>query len=151
MLEFREFTGAVEVISANAAMAAAHHDELAAEFHGHTFDPDLERYQRLEAAGALVCVGAFQDGELIGYSFNALSTHTHYRTVLVAHNDLLYLQPEHRRGAVGLHLMRATRDALQARGVRHLLWYAKPETSLDRLLQRTGKQVHEIMYSEDLQ
>jgi predicted GNAT superfamily acetyltransferase len=148
--EIREFTGVVGVIQANGALAHAHHDELAASFHAHEFDPDLPRYQRLEDLGVLVCLGAYDGDDLVGYSFNVLSTHSHYQTVLCAHNDLLYLKPEYRTGANGLLLMRATRDALKARGVSHVLWYAKPDTALDKLLARTGQRVHEIMYSEAL-
>lgn len=149
--EIREFTGVVGVIQANGALAHAHHDELSASFHGHEFDPDLDRYQRLEDLGVLVCLGAYDGDELVGYSFNVLSTHSHYRTVLCAHNDLLYLKLQHRTGHNGLALMRATRDALKARGVSHVLWYAKPDTALDKLLRTTKCHVHEIMFSEALQ
>lgn len=149
--EIREFTGVVEVILTHGAMAHAHHDELSASFHGHPFDPDLERYQRLEDLGVLVCLGAWDGDKLVGYSFNVLSTHSHYRTVLCAHNDLLYLEPDYRKGTHGLQLMRATREALKARGVSHVLWYAKPNTVLDKLLRTTECHVHEIMFSEALQ
>lgn len=149
--EIREFQGVAEAMVANAALARAHHDELAAAFHGFPFDPDLERYQRLEQAGLLVLIGAFDDGQLVGYSINSVSPNLDYQTVLCSHCHLLYLAPPYREGRNGLALMDATRAALMARGAKFVMWYAKPDTSLDKLLAHRAVNLHEKMYSEVLQ
>ncbi len=148
--EIREFTGVVEVIQANGALAHAHRHEFAAEFEGREWNPDLVRYQLLEDAGLIVAVGAYDGNELVGYSINVLSVHMHYQLPM-GRNDVLYLAPAYREGHNGIALMNATRAALQRRGAAYVLWSAKPDTPLYNLLEHGGATVLETVFHEALQ
>jgi predicted GNAT superfamily acetyltransferase len=145
--EIREVTAA-DILS-NVALVRAHHEELAAAFSGHAVNPDVERYARLTEQGALLCLGAFVDGEMVGYTTSILSTHSHYAGLLCAFNDAIYMAPQH-RAEHGVALRRRTRDAMKARGAHHALWYAKPDTALALLLAAERCTLHEIMFHEGL-
>lgn len=113
-------------------------------------DPDEEQYDRLDAAGVLVKLGAFCDGELVGYSITIVTRHLHYRGLVYGQNDVLYVVPEHRKSRVGLSLIRKTEAACAARGARLVSWHAKEGTSLHALLPRLGYSVHETIFAREV-
>ena len=130
-------------------LLAAHREELTVYPEIMQLDPDVETYIKLEDAGRLMSLGVFDHDELIGYSVNIVARNLHYG-VLVCQNDVLYLTPEHRRGPLGLRLIRDTERHASGMGARVMIWHAKHGTALDGLLPRIGYQVQEIMYSRAL-
>ena len=111
--------------------------------------PDADTYSALESAGHLICLGAYSDGALVGYATAVVSGHLHYGAPY-AYSDLLYLDPEARKGPAGLMLMRALADAARERGAKWVAWAAKPGSNLDRLLGQSGHPIEDIIYREDL-
>ena len=92
-----------------------------------TLNPDLEKYERLDAGGHLLPVTARADGKLIGYFLWIIIAHPHYKHVQAAEEDLHFLSPEYRSGGrygrdrgYGFELLKAARDAAIARGARLL-------------------------------
>jgi predicted GNAT superfamily acetyltransferase len=112
--------------------------------------PDYERYSELEYQGGLVCLAAVAGGTIVGYSVNFLQPHLHYSELMCGYNDLIYVSPEYRASPLGIRLIKKTREALKQKGARLMLWHAKENTTLDKLLPRMGCKVQETIYSEEL-
>jgi GNAT superfamily N-acetyltransferase len=132
-----------------------HYAELATVPDIMLLKPDVERYQTLEAAGNLFAIGMFDihgdNGEtLVGYSVNIVCTNLHYGDLLMCQNDLLFVRKSHRRGMTGMRLITATERAAKERGVKMMLWHAKPGTTLDRMLPRLGYDPFETIHYQVL-
>ena len=132
-----------------------HYAELATVPDIMLLKPDVERYQTLEAAGNLFAIGMFDihgDGAetLVGYSVNIVCTNLHYGDLLMCQNDLLFVRKSHRRGMTGMRLITATERAAKDRGVKMMLWHAKPGTTLDRMLPRLGYEPFETIHYQVL-
>ncbi len=78
---------------------------------------DWDGYRQLETAGLEVCVAARRGGRLIGYAVYLVFPNLHYRGWIMGDSDVFYLEPEDRRGWVGINLFRAVHAALKAKGV----------------------------------
>lgn len=131
----------------------SHYDELCTD-KAMVLNPDWERYAAMLAAGNLVMVAAFDDdrpgfGNCVGYTFCFLSPHIHYKDTLVAWNDVLFLHKDYRTGSAGSRLMKATALACAQRGVKKLLWHAKPGTALDTIMAKR-RPLFEKVYAQDL-
>lgn len=148
MLEVREFSVS-EYIDRVVGLVRAHWLETESELAPGGPKPLVGIYLALEKAGSIIAFGAFEDGTMVGYSVAILGPHLHYG-MTYAHHDLLYVSPEHRRGMLGLKLIRATERAAKARGAAFSTWHAKPGGTLESILSRTGYQREEIVYKKDL-
>jgi GNAT superfamily N-acetyltransferase len=133
-----------------------HYAELATVPDIMLLKPDVERYQTLEAAGNLFAIGTHVDADgngaetLVGYSVNIVCTNLHYGDLLMCQNDLLFVRKSHRRGMTGMRLITATERAAKDRGVKMMLWHAKPGTTLDRMLPRLGYEPFETIHYQVL-
>ena len=112
--------------------------------------PDYNMYNMLEANGTLVCLGAYIDKLLVGYSVNMIKPHLHYSTLICGYNDLLFVDDDHRGSSLGLKLIKETKKELEKRGAKLMLWHAKENTTLAILLPKLGCKIQEIIYSEEL-
>ena len=127
-----------------------HYAELATVPDIMLLKPDVERYQTLEANNSIFAIGMFDKEELVGYSVNIVCTNLHYGDLLMCQNDLLFVRKSHRRGMTGMRLITATERAAKERGVKMMLWHAKPGTTLDRMLPRLGYGIQDVIYSQVL-
>lgn len=127
-----------------------HWHESARNKHLMVLKPDLPRYTAMEAAGCLLSLVAYDDDEVVGYSVNIISPHLHYADLICAHNDVLFVAKPKRESALGMKLIRDTERACKARGAHLMLWHAKENTTLSRILPRMGCNTQEIIYSKEL-
>jgi GNAT superfamily N-acetyltransferase len=110
-----------------------------------------DKYALLESQGMLLSLFAHaDDGSLVGYSVNILSQNMHSADTKVAQNDSLYLHPDHRKGMAGVRLMHETEAQAQLRGAQIMVWHAKEQSGLDRLLIKLGYGVLDVLYSKEL-
>jgi len=80
----------------------AHYKEIAWRQDKIVLEPDFNRYLRIEEAGQLVVHTArTEEGLLKGYAIWLITPHLHYKSVLTAVNDIVYLAPEERGGIGG--------------------------------------------------
>jgi GNAT superfamily N-acetyltransferase len=129
----------------------AHRNELATHPHLMRVLPGFGKYEALENAGMLlVLVARDKLGKIVGYSGNMVYPNMHYSELVMGHNDVLYVPPEHRGGTLGLRLIKQTEGAMRLRGVKLLLWHAKQHTKLDHMMPKLGYAVQDIMYSKEL-
>ena len=68
----------------------------------------------------------------------------------IAQNDILFVKKELRGGRLGLRLLKATEDYAKSEGCKLMLWHAKENTALAKLLPKLKYGVQEIMYSKEI-
>lgn len=149
MVEIRE-VDVEDLFGVADKLLAEHWDEVALNKHIMVLDPDIDAYLAMRDSGFLLCVAAYDKGELVGYSINILKHHPHYKQLTVVQNDLLFVTKAYRKSGVGVRLIRETESKAKKLGVQMVLWHAKQHSTLDQLLLSKGYQVQDIIYSKEL-
>jgi hypothetical protein len=116
----------------------AHYQELTLHKEVVKLNVDWEKYSLMEKRGMLMSIGVFEDSILVGYSVFILADHAHYKDMLVASNDVLFLREDKRKGSLGVRLVRESEARLHAKGVTKILWHCKYGTVLGKLLKHMG-------------
>lgn len=106
-------------------LAALHWEEVALNKDTIPLVPDWDKYRYLERAGVLKSICARRAGKLIGYDVFFVQPAMHYSTSLWAVNDILYLDPEERRGLAGARLVRQSEKMLRDLGVQKVIYHTK--------------------------
>jgi hypothetical protein len=128
----------------------AHYPDIALEV-------DVERYRTLELLDALRIYTARIDHgpadplTLIGYAVFFVSPNPHYRSSLQAVQDVLYLDPEQRKGAAGIGLIRFSEAELKREGVQVVYHHVKvAHPTLGVLLDHHGYTQVETVWAKRL-
>lgn len=111
---------------------------------------DVEKYEMLEELGMMFSLFAYADGKRVGYALNFLSPNMHYKDVPICSCDALFVSKEHRNSTLGLKLIKETIRIAREHGAKHMLWSAKPDTSLFKLLPRLGFNPQEVVFNKKL-
>ena len=127
-----------------------HYDEIARNKQVMKLKPNWPLYEALDRTGWLFVYIAMQDNVCIGYSMNVMMHHLHYADLRIAQNDILFVKKEFRGGRLGLRLLKATEDHARSEGCKLMLWHAKENTALAKLLPKLKYGVQEIMYSKEI-
>ena len=135
------YAGVLALVEANKPEAEAHIP--------HPITVDLPLYERLYDAGMLVCVGAYDGAQIVGYAIAGLSPSLHYG-VLVAQHLTLYITPQHRKPRLSLRMVDALTDACKARGAQMMTWHAKPGSAFARLLAARMK-LEDLVYLQEIE
>lgn len=99
-------------------------------------DPDLpldvnwRLYRLLEREGVLHAGYVLEDDTLVGYTVWFVEPPLHSQKKLWATNDEVYLDPERRKGRLGVWLIREAERYLKALGVDRITYWTKPEGRL---------------------
>lgn len=121
------------------ALHAEHWNETETHRHGQVeMNPDYDRVLDLEAQGRyFLVVVRHADGQLVANygSFLARSTHTQD---LISTEDTLFLSRAHRKGRLGIALIRYAEDALRAVNVAELHVSVKSVNNVGPMLERLG-------------
>jgi len=136
-------------------LAAEHWAEVALDKDAVPLSPDWPKYRWLEKAGILKSITARRAGRLIGYDVFFVQPTLHYSTSTWAVNDILYLDPEERRGMAGARLILESEKLLREMGVQKVLYHTKLHVHLghgkargmvgDLLLKLGYKHVENVM------
>ena len=127
-----------------------HYEEIARNKQVMKLKPNYHLYEALNSTGWLFIYVAMQDDVCIGYSMNIMMHHLHYADLRIAQNDILFVKKEFRGGRLGLRLLKATEDHARSEGCKLMLWHAKENTALAKLLPKLKYGVQEIMYSKEI-
>jgi hypothetical protein len=150
MITLIETDRVADVIDFTTALQTEHWDEIAKNKHLMVLAPDVEKYRAIENLGKLFAVLAYDGDEMVGYSVNIIDNNLHYRDLIQAQNDVLFVKPTHRAGRLFMRMRDATLKMAAARGARLMLWHAKERTPLAYMLPRLGCKVQDIIFSEEL-
>lgn len=113
-------------------MLALHWEEIEDHKDVSPFDPNWPAYVNLERLGQLKVGALRRGGEMIGYNIFFLYPPLHHRSTVWAISDVLYLDPEHRRGWAGVKLIKEAEAGLKAMGARVILYGVKEDRNLSR-------------------
>ena len=105
---------------------------------GFALDLNVPLYRRLWEAGALLCLAAFVEDEVVGYTTAVLSPHPFSTSVVMCTVDVLYVAPTHRRGSLPGRLMLEMDKLGKAKGATHVLRLTRAGTDLHKVLARRG-------------
>lgn len=126
-----------------------HWEEIAAD-KSIPLDPAKDQFQAMEDAGMLHCYTVRDIYTLIGYVCFVVTPGLHYKGSLQAHQDVLFLTPEYRRGRVGLKLLQYAEQRLAALGVEVAFHHVKRTNQVGRLLERLGYHLVDEVYAKRL-
>jgi GNAT superfamily N-acetyltransferase len=111
-----------------------HYREIALDQESIPLDPDWDRYLQMSLAGMLRVMTARsfdllpgyapseessrKFGIIVGYIFNLVGPHLHYRSTLFANLEMFWLDPAYRGGPFALRWFKANADMLKELGVK---------------------------------
>jgi GNAT superfamily N-acetyltransferase len=125
-------------------LLALHYDEVAQFKDLHVVKPNLARYRELEAEGRLFSLIALVDDITVGYSCNFLPGNMHYMDARPCENDVLFLHPNYRNAKLGIALINQTVAVARSKGAQLMIFHAKYDTAMDRLLEAMGYEILDI-------
>lgn len=118
-------------------------------------DMEWEKYLNLESMGKLRCYTVrsalneeFTESILQGYAFFLVDKHLHYKTTLVASQDILYIR-KHYRG-IGKNFLKWCDDQLKKEGVVTVTHHAKPWFNYGNLFEKLGYEKAETIWARRL-
>ena len=128
----------------------AHWEAIALNKYFIKLNPDWNRYEELERLGVLQVFTARHEGRLVGYFVMLVVPHLHYMDHLFAHNDIIYIDPEHRKGFAAMKLIKFAEEELKKMGVSVMMVNIKRHKPFDALLARMGYNHVENIYAKRL-
>ncbi|HXC62373.1 MAG TPA: GNAT family N-acetyltransferase [Nitrospiria bacterium] len=116
----------------------AHYQEIALDKNAQKLDPDWEEYERLEKLGRFWLMTARHRGMLVGYIVMLITKHLHYKSLVMAVEDIHYLSPEYRRGLLGYKLLAIADREMKKLGVKKCVFRTKFFKNHGKLFERLG-------------
>ncbi len=123
-----------------------HKDEVCV-YDDFEFGPNWELYKQMYESNVLHAYTARDDGVLIGYIVYTVGDNPHYKDVVQADQDVLYLDPDHRGFMLGTRLIKYGDVELAKLGVTLVVQHVKLAKDFSPILDRIGymktKTIHE--------
>jgi len=116
-----------------------------------TLDPDFGMYKKMHEVGALRIFTARIADVLVGYQIYFVSYHPHRRGSLEATQDVLYLDPEVRKGFVAIKFIRWCDETLARAGVKAIHHPIDADHNFGAILQRMGYRLTDLVFSKKLE
>lgn len=124
-----------------------HYEEVAQFKTVQKLDPDWDMYEAMERSGRLWVMTVRDHGTLVGYIVMIVSRALHYKTLLMASEDIHYLLPEYRKGLTGYRLIANAKRAMQEKGCKLMLMRCKAEKSHAALFERLDGELSDLVYA----
>jgi GNAT superfamily N-acetyltransferase len=126
-----------------------HYHEIAMYQDKIELDVDYDRYKLFEDLESLFTVIARDDNDnIIGYSVYIINTHLHYKSTLVAVNDIIFLDPAYRKGGLGKQMVDFCDAELKKRGVHLITLHMKTFAAFEELAVASGYDKAEYIYTK---
>ena len=100
--------------------------------------PQRDLYDRMESSGLMHSFGAFYGSEIVGFAMIIIFILPHYGKK-IANVESLFLSQSHRRGGAGKKLMEHIEAFAAERQCAGVLYNARAESNLERLLEAVPK------------
>jgi len=137
-----------EIVDELKPLLARHWSEIALHQDTIKLNVDWDAYFKLEDDGALFIYTARDDGILVGYFIVIAVSHLHYKDHVFAHNDVIFVAPEHRRKSTGARLIQFVEAQLKLSGVSVMMINTKRHQPFDDLLIKLQFSESETIYSK---
>ena len=115
-----------------------HYNELSVTGPEFSRLPDWDEYKRLEEANQFVMFTVRTDNKLVGYSWFFLKPHMHYKHMILATNDIVYLQKDFREGFAGIKLIKYSDSRLKELGAHKITWRIRRTNDISAIFYRMG-------------
>ena len=149
MYEIRE-ASVQQMLDSATELFKEHYEEIALNKQVMVLEPLGDKYLEAESQGSLLILAIYKSDELIGYSVNMMSFHLHYASLKVCYNDLLFVKASHRKGRAGFMLIKKTEEYAKQLQCKLMLWHAKPNTALEKLMPKLGYGYQDIIFSKEI-
>lgn len=114
-------------------------------------DPNWQVYQELQRMGFLnITTARTDEGELVGYVIYIIQPLLHYKKELGADGDIFWLSPDHRKGSVGIRLLKEAETNIKQLGCTYISNKTKLHKDVGRIFERLGYQAIERVYAKAL-
>jgi GNAT superfamily N-acetyltransferase len=125
-----------------------HWEEVAADKDEIALNPNWDTYLTLQQNGSLLVVTCRETNTniLVGYCFSLMFLHLHYQDTLCAENDLIFISPEHRKGLLGVKLIRESEKLLKEAGCKAVQMRVKFVKDFGKIVERLGYYPSETLY-----
>lgn len=116
-----------------------HWDETEVHRHNLQMNPDYARGLELEQQGRYLLLAAIHmdSGEMVG-NYGLYLTRSMHTQKLMATEDTLYILPEHRKGRLGVAMIRYAESVLRQLGVEELNVSVKLVNNVGPMIERMG-------------
>tara|TARA_R100000544_G_C2210291_1_gene51545 strand:+ start:412 stop:882 length:471 start_codon:yes stop_codon:yes gene_type:complete len=152
MIEYRQENTA-EAIDDLAELVFKHAAETDIYQEYFKLDPDFDQYKQFVEMGIYRVFTARDKGELIGYTCFYVGANPHYKSIVYATNDILYVLPAYRdsgKAEVIRSLFSLAEEELKQEGVEVITLNMKSHLPFEKLAEYMGYDKAEIMYSKYL-
>lgn len=112
------------------------YDELTLNKQVIKLNPDWVKYAQLEQDNKLIIFTVRHSDVLVGYSFFIVDTHLHYKDLVVANNDVLFIHRDYRQGMLGIKFLKFCDANLHH--VDKIVWHVKDSNDFKPILHRMG-------------
>lgn len=112
-------------------------------------NPNWDTYERLENAGALVCLAACKGNALVGFMGLLISDNPHYG-VRLAISESFFVAAAYRSTGAGLRLLRAAEDIAERERCTGMLVSSPDDGRLAEVLPRTGYRQSNVVFFKGL-
>lgn len=125
-----------------------HWEEVALNKDKIKLNPDWSFYETLHTTNQLGVYTARKEGVLIGYFVVVASAHPHYKDHTFARNDILFIDPDHRKGLLGYRFIKWVVSELTGIGISVVAINTKNHKDFGALLERMDFTKAEQIYTK---
>lgn len=105
---------------------------------GTVFEPDTDSYRSMYLDGNMVILTVREDGKMLGYLLMILRSSLQSKSIRIAGEEGLYLDPVARRGTIGIQMIKMMNQVLKSLGVEHVYYSSRPIREITPIFQRLG-------------
>lgn len=125
-----------------------HYQEIAT-YKDIPLEPDWDMYQKLEEMSILNIFSArLEDNTLVGYAIYLVRPHIHYKSCVIAQQDILFITKEHR--GQGMIFIMWCDEQLRKMGVNMTIQHMKASHNFGKMLERIGYDLMDLIYTRRL-
>ena len=135
-----------DLIEEMKALFYEHWQEIANYKDRFPLNPDFNRYRKMDELGLLHTSIAREEEKIIGYCIFFVMPHLHYQDCIYAVNDVVFVSKAHRKGTVGMRIIKFSVGELTKRGVHRMVMHIKVNHDFGRVLERIGFVKTETQY-----
>ncbi len=125
-----------------------HWDELTTAKDLMQLKPKIDHYKAAQDEGTLHVLILTDGDKIAGYSISFCYYHLHWSDTLIFHNDIIYINPEYRKGSWGLRLIKKTEEAARERGAKLMFWHGKVGSPFADLMVKTGHWIQDVVFAK---
>lgn len=111
---------------------------------------DYNFFLQRQLDGKLNICTARENGKLVGYHVCLIDRHTQSKDLLVGTVQHVHVLKEYRKDNNGSNFLKFVEKVLKEKGVKLLFMAVNPKLKTDKLLERMGFTIDEIVYSKGL-